>query len=170
MPEFCWSYLDGHKAWLRIREVSIAQSNAELLDFLRILYFLVHQRRIVPTIPSGRRLMSWIDRINAAIVWRIARKDGLLADEHGIEQSGQRYAYADLERAVAYRHPNHVGDDLAVALDFGESRIIVVTENDDAWTTVLAVLDKHPRNRRRLTEWRLALVVAAARERLELID
>ena len=114
--------------------------------------------------------MSWIDRINAAVVRRIAGKDSLLADEHGIEQSGQRYAYADLERAVAYRHPNHVGDDLAVALDFGESRIVLVTENEDAWTTVLTALDNHPRSRLRSTEWQLALVAAAEGERLELLD
>lgn len=114
--------------------------------------------------------MSWIDRINAAIVRRIAGKHSLLADAHGIEQSGQRYAYADLERAVAYRHPNYVGDELAVALDFGESRIVVVTENEEAWTTLLAALDEHPRSRLRSTEWRLALVAADAGEWLELLE
>jgi hypothetical protein len=72
--------------------------------------------------------VSWIDRINAAIVRRISGKATLLADEQGIEQAGQRLAWSGLDRAIAYRHPSLVGDDLAVALDFGESRIVVVSE------------------------------------------
>ena len=50
--------------------------------------------------------MSWIDRMNAAFVRRIHGRRPLLADEHGVEHEGQRLAYADLQRAVAYRHSN----------------------------------------------------------------
>lgn len=113
--------------------------------------------------------MSWIDRINAAIVRRIDRKDPLLADEHGIEQSGQRYAYADLKRAVAYRHPNLIGDELTVALDFGEGHIIIVSENDAAWRAVLSSLDAHPRSQRPSAEWSLALVAGSEDAHIDLL-
>jgi hypothetical protein len=113
--------------------------------------------------------MSWIDRINAAIVRRIHGTKPLVADERGVELEGQRLVYADLERAVAYRHPNLVGDDLTVALDFGGGRVVVVSENDEAWATVVAALDRHPRRQRPSQEWRLALVAGAAEDRLELL-
>jgi hypothetical protein len=113
--------------------------------------------------------MNWIDRINAAIVRRIHGKVTLRADANGVEQDGQRLAWSGLERAVAYRHPSLVGDDLAVALDFGQSRIVVVSEDDEAWGTVVAALDRHPRRQRLSQEWRLALVAGAAEDRLELL-
>lgn len=113
--------------------------------------------------------MSWIDRINAAIVRRIHARTTLAADEDGVELSGQRLLYADLERAVAYRHPNLVGDDLTVVLDFGDDRIVVVSENDEAWTKVLAALDRHPHNERPSTEWQLALVAGGEDVRIELL-
>jgi hypothetical protein len=113
--------------------------------------------------------MSWIDRINAAIVRRIHGKATLRADAVGVELSGRRLAYADLQHAVAYRHPNLVGDDLAVALDFGEGRIVVVCENDGAWRTVVAALDAHPRSQRPAVEWTLALVAGAEDVRIELV-
>jgi len=114
--------------------------------------------------------MSWIDRINAAIVRRLHGKATLAADERGVELNGQRLAYADIQRAVAYRHPNLVSDDLTVALDFGDGGSVVVSENDQAlWTTVLAALDRHPRNQRPSTEWRLALVAGAADVQVELL-
>lgn len=93
----------------------------------------------------------------------------LAADEDGVELSGQRLAYADLERAVAYRHPNLVGDDLTVALDFGDGRVVVVSENDEAWTKVLAALDRHPQNQRPSTEWRLTLVAGVQEARIDLL-
>lgn len=102
--------------------------------------------------------MSWIDRINAAIVCSIHGTKRLFADERGLVLEGQRLAYAELERAVAYRRPNLVGDDLTVALDFGGGRLVVVGDTDEGWSTVLAALDAHPRNTRPSTEWRLALV------------
>jgi hypothetical protein len=111
--------------------------------------------------------MSWVDRINGAILRRIAGKATLLADEQGIEQSGQRFAYAELQRAVAFREPNLIGDALSVALDFGAGRIIVVSENEAAWQPILASLDAHPRNRRSSSEWSLALV--AGGDRIELL-
>jgi hypothetical protein len=111
----------------------------------------------------------WIDRINAAIVRRISGKTTQLVDEQGIEQAGQRLAWSGLERAIAYRHPSLVGDDLAVALDFGESRIVVVSENDEAWKTVLAALDAHPRSRQRSPEWTIALVAGSPEARIELV-
>jgi hypothetical protein len=113
--------------------------------------------------------MSWIDRINAAIVRRIHGKASLVADDRGLEQAGKRLAYADLKRATAYRHPNLVADDLAVALDFGDGRVIVVSENDEVWMAVLAALDAHARNVRPSTEWRLALVAGTADVRIELL-
>jgi hypothetical protein len=113
--------------------------------------------------------MSWIDRINAAIVRRIHGKAMPVADEHGVGQDGQRLAYADLHRAVAYRHPNLVGDDLAVALDFGEGRIVVFSQNDDAWKTVLAALDAHPLSQQPSTEWTVALIAGSPETRIELM-
>jgi hypothetical protein len=113
--------------------------------------------------------MSWIDRINAAIVRRIHGKATLRADDQGVEVSGQRLAYAGLEHAVAYRHPNLVGDDLAVALDFGEGQVVIVSQNDAAWGTVLSGLDRHPRTQRPSTEWTLALVAGAEDLRIELL-
>lgn len=76
----------------------------------------------------------------------------------------------DLERAVAYRHPDFVGDDLTVALDFGEGRVVVVSENDAAWHPVLSALDADPRGRQRSAEWTVALVGGAADMRIELIS
>ena len=111
--------------------------------------------------------MSWVDRINDAILRRISGKAALLADEQGIEQSGQRFAYAELQHAVAFRQPNLVGDALSVALDFGGGRIIVVSETEAAWRSVVASLDAHPRNRKSSAEWSLALV--AGEERIELL-
>jgi hypothetical protein len=113
--------------------------------------------------------MSWIDRINAAIVRRIHGKAALRADDQGVELSGQRLMYADLRRAVAYRHPNLIGDDLAIALDFGEGLVVVVSENDAGWRTVVAAINAHPRSRRPSTEWRLALVGGVPEERVELL-
>ena len=114
--------------------------------------------------------MSWIDRINAAIVRRIHGKVPLIADEQGLEQAGQRVAYAELQRAVAYRHRNLVGDDLALVLDFGEGRVLTIAENHEAWTTVLAALDRDPCNKRPSAEWRLELVAGAEDVRLDLLD
>jgi hypothetical protein len=112
--------------------------------------------------------MSWIDRINAAIVRRIRGEATLRADALGVELSGRRLAYADLQQAVAYRHPNPIGDDLSVALDFGDGRIVTVSENDAAWRTVLSGLDGHPRNQLLSTEWTLVLV-GAEDVRIELL-
>ena len=145
--------------------------------------------------------MSWIDRINAAIVRRIHGKVPLIADEQGLEQAGQRVAYAELQRAVAYRHRNLVGYslqgryeveavstedqnhateigpafrdngyDLALVLDFGEGRVVTIAENHEAWTTVLAALDRDPCNKRPSAEWRLELVAGAEDVRLDLLD
>lgn len=114
--------------------------------------------------------MSWIDRINAALVQRIHGKATLRADDVGMELSGQRLAYSELCRAVAYRHPNPVGGDLAVALDFGGGRVVVVSENDGVWGTILSGLDRHPRNQRPSSEWTLALVAGAEDVRIELLQ
>jgi hypothetical protein len=108
--------------------------------------------------------MSWIDRINAAIVRRIHGKATLIADDVGVELSGQRREYSGLHRAVAYGHPNPVGDALSVALDFGEGQIVVVSENDAAWRTVVEALDAHPRNRMPYVEWSVRLVADPTRQ------
>ena len=113
--------------------------------------------------------MSWIGRLNDAIVRRINGKATLTADEHAVELSGQRLAYADLQHAVAYRHPSYIGDDLAVALDFGEGQLVIVSQNDAAWGVVLSGLDRHPRRQRPSTEWTLALVAGAEDLRIELV-
>jgi hypothetical protein len=113
--------------------------------------------------------MSWIDRINAAIVRRIQGNATLRADALGVELSGRRLAYADLQHAIAYRHPNPIGDDLSLALDFGDGRIVTVSENDAAWRTVLSGLDGHPRNQRLSTDWTLLLVAGAEDVRIELL-
>lgn len=113
--------------------------------------------------------MRWIDRINAAIVRRIHGTKPLLADGRGLELEGQRLAYAELERAVAYRRPNLVGDDLTVALDFGGGRVAVVGDSDERWSTVLAALDAHPRNTRPSPEWRLALVAGGEDLQVDLL-
>jgi hypothetical protein len=103
--------------------------------------------------------MSWFDRINAALVRRITGRMAIVADEQGLEQAGQRVAYADLQHAVAYRHPSYVGDDLAVVLDFGK-----------AWKPLLAALDVHPRIQRSSPEWRVMLVAGAPEVRIELLS
>ena len=71
---------------------------------------------------------------------------------------------------LAYRHRNLVGDDLALVLDFGEGRVLTIAENHEAWTTVLAALDRDPRNKRPSAEWRLELVAGAEDVRLDLLD
>lgn len=113
--------------------------------------------------------MSWIDRINAAILRRVSRAPPVIADEHGVELSGRKYPYAELERAVAFRHPNLIGDDLTVALDFGGGHIIIVSENDAAWRTVLSSLDAHPRSHRPFAEWSLALVAGPEEAHIDLL-
>jgi hypothetical protein len=113
--------------------------------------------------------MSWIDRINHAISRRTSGKAVLLAGEHGIEQAGQRYPYADLQRAVALRQPSVIGDALSVALEFGEGHVVVVSDTDAAWKPVLASLDEHPRILRPSAEWSLALVAGAADARFGLL-
>ena len=80
------------------------------------------------------------------------------ADANGVTKDGQRRTYADLERAVAYRHPSFVGDDVVLLLDFGQGRIIPVSEHDAAWETIVEAIDAHPRNRTRYPEWSLGLV------------
>lgn len=114
--------------------------------------------------------MSWIDRINAALARRIKGQAALQADDDGLEESGRRLAYSDLRQAVAYRHPSLVGDDLAVALDFGQGRLVTISENDAAWQAILAALDRHPRNQRRSTEWTLALVAGREDVRIEVLS
>lgn len=113
--------------------------------------------------------MSWFDRLSAAIVRRIHGNVTLTADQHGVERNGHRLAYADLQRAVAYHQPRYTYDELAVALDFGEGRIVVFTESDEAWNAILAALDAHPRSFKPSIEWRLALVAAGADEQIELL-
>lgn len=114
--------------------------------------------------------MSWIDRINAAVLRRIARgREPVTADAYGVTKDGQTLRYADLERAVAYCHPSLVGDDLVLLLDFGHGRLIPVTEHDAAWKTVIEALDAHPRNRTRYPEWSVGLV-ANVKARFELLS
>lgn len=114
--------------------------------------------------------MSWIDRINAAVLRRIARgRKQMSADANGVTKDDQTFPYADLERAVAYCHPSLVGDDLVLLLDFGQGRIIPVTEHDAAWKTVVEALDAHPRNRTRYPDWSVGLV-ADVKARFELLS
>lgn len=113
--------------------------------------------------------MSWIDRINQAILRRIQPAETVLADETGIEQAGRRYSYSELHRAVAYRQPGVVGDALSVALDFGDGRIVVVSESDAAWRHILIALDRDTRVRHRSAEWSLCLVGGAPDARFELL-
>ena len=113
--------------------------------------------------------MSWIDRINAAIVRRIHGTKLAVADARGVERDGQRLEYAELERAVAYHHPSLAGDRLTIALDFGGGRVAVVCESDEGWRTLLAALDAHPRNARPSTEWRLALLAGGEDLRIGLL-
>jgi hypothetical protein len=49
-----------------------------------------------------------------------------LAHEGALEQAGRRYLCVDLQRAVAFRQPNLIGDSLSVALDFGDGDVIVM--------------------------------------------
>jgi len=113
--------------------------------------------------------MSWIDRINAAVLRRIARgRAQMSADANGVTKDGQTLTYADLERAVAYRHPSLVGDDLVLLLDFGRGRIIPVSEHDAAWQTIVEAIDTHPRNRTRYPDWSVGLL-ADVNARFELL-
>lgn len=114
--------------------------------------------------------MSWIDRINAAIVRRISRPATVVADEGGVEQAGRRHAYANLQRAVAFRQPNLIGDALSIALDFGDRNVIVISEHDAAWKTVLSSLDADPRSQRPAAEWCVALIAASEDARFELFQ
>jgi hypothetical protein len=103
--------------------------------------------------------VSWIARINAVVLRRIARgRVKMSADAKGIGPGDNRYPYADLERAVAYCQPNLVGDDMVVLLDFGNERLIGVSHEDATWKTVTQALDAHPRNRMPYVEWSVRLV------------
>jgi hypothetical protein len=103
--------------------------------------------------------MSWLDRIKA--IFRPPAPSPVYADEGGLERDGQRHPYAELQGAVAFRHPNYLGDTLTVALDFGDRRLLVLSEHDAAWHLVLASLDAHPRVQRQSTRWLLTLVAGA---------
>jgi hypothetical protein len=114
--------------------------------------------------------VSWIDRINAAVLRRIARgRVQMSADANGVTKDGQTFPFADLERAVAYCHPGLVGDDLVILLDFGAGRLVPVTEHDSAWRTVVEAIDAHPRNSTRYPDWSVGLV-ADVKGRFELLS
>ena len=103
--------------------------------------------------------MSWFERIKA--IFRPPPPSPVCADETGLHRDGQKYPYAELQGIVAFRHPNHLGDTFALALDFGDQRLVVLSEHDAVWHTVLAALDAHPRVQCHSTRWLLTLVAGA---------
>jgi len=113
--------------------------------------------------------MSWVDRINAGIVRRISRgRARVSAEADGITTDEQGLSYADLERTVAFCQASVVGDDLSLVLDFGQGRLVTVTERDAVWKEVVDALGAHPRSRTRYADWSVGLV-ADVKARFELL-
>lgn len=116
-------------------------------------------------------MTRWIDRINEAILRRLSSRSRVSVNAEGVVLDGARqYSYADLERVVAFRQANWVGDVLALALDFGGGRVIVVTESDSAWPVLLRALDAQSRITMCSSEWTLRLVAGDEQTELELLD
>ncbi len=56
-------------------------------------------------------MTGWIDRINRAILRRVASRSRVSANAEGVVLGeGGQYSYADLKRVVAFRQANWVGD------------------------------------------------------------
>jgi hypothetical protein len=114
-------------------------------------------------------MTSWVDRINRAILRRVAPASGVSWDGSGIQlASGQRYRCADLQRAVAFSRPGFIGSTISLALESG-GEVILVNETDDAWSPLLAALDADPRTLKRSREWLLVLV-ANPDAQIEILD
>lgn len=114
--------------------------------------------------------MKWLDRLNAAVLAHIARgRTPTSVDARGALLGETRLSYEELERAVAYCQPNLVGEDMVVLMDFGDERLVAISEHDAAWAHVTRALNVHPRSRIGYAEWSVRLV-ADPTAQLELLS
>jgi len=105
--------------------------------------------------------MSWLDRINAAIVRRIRAREASepeVTDEGVRLHDGSFLAFRALYRVIAFTQPALIGEFQSLGLDFGDGRVLVVNESQSVWDQIVRVLDAHPDRVLESKDWRLRLV------------
>jgi len=103
--------------------------------------------------------MSWIDRINDVILAKIRRPPARIrVSPEGLTlEDGTTLRVTELDRAVAFKTDDFVGETLCLVMDFGGGRTVEVSDQHPDWDEITAHLDQHPRRRMRSEEWKLQL-------------
>lgn len=114
-------------------------------------------------------MSGWVDRLNRAILRGVSKRPAVQVTASELQAGGHTYRFSELRRAVAFRQASWVGDELAVALEFDEGVVVVLTEQDAGWSQLLVILDADPRTQLLSAEWSLRLVGGDAETRLELL-